>query len=312
MTSELVETAQAIQDCLARVIHGKGERLRLVVMAVLAGGHVLIEDIPGVGKTTLARAMARSVDGSFRRIQFTPDLLPTDITGVNVFRPEDGSFQFKPGPLFANFVLADEINRASPRTQSALLEAMSEEQVTVDGQAHSLPRPFAVLATQNPVEYHGTYPLPEAQLDRFMVQMALGYPPAEDERRLVLRRRREDPVARLTPVVDLQQLEALRRAVDEVAIERSVADYLFRVVAATRGHPQLQIGVSPRGSLLYARMARARAFCLGRAYVLPEDIKQLAVPVLAHRVLLDTKAKYEGCDRTSLVAELADGVAVPR
>ncbi len=304
--------ARAIGDALAGVIRGKRDKLELVTLAVMAGGHVLIEDIPGVGKTTLARAMAGAVDGSFRRIQFTPDLLPTDITGVNVFRPQDGSFYFKEGPLFANFVLADEINRASPRTQSALLEAMSEGQVTVDGTSHALPEPFAVLATQNPVEYHGTYPLPEAQLDRFMVQLALGYPPADDERELVVQRTREDPVDAMEAATTLEDLEQLRRAVDAVQLESSVADYLFRIVVASREHPQLQIGVSPRGTLLFGRIARARSLSQGRDYVLPEDVKELANPALAHRVMLDTKAKYEGIQRSDVIGQILDDTPVPR
>jgi MoxR-like ATPase len=315
MTIPAEETAVRIRemrDNLARVIRGKDDRLDLLLLAVLAGGHALIEDIPGVGKTTLARAIARTVAGTFRRIQFTPDLLPTDITGVNVFRPDDGSFHFKPGPVFAHILLADEINRASPRTQSALLEAMNEGQVTIDGTSHGLPSPFVVIATQNPIEYHGTYPLPEAQLDRFMIQLDLGYPPEEEERQLVLNRTREDPVVSLEPVIDLEGLEELRLRVDAVELEQSVADYLYDIVGATRAHPQLRIGVSPRGALLFARIVRAAALSQGRAYVLPDDVKRLAVPVLAHRVLLDTKAKYEGIDRAAVISEVLDTTRVPR
>jgi MoxR-like ATPase len=309
---QCADQVRAVSESLGQVIRGKDDRLQLVTLAVLAGGHVLIEDIPGVGKTTLARTMARAVAGSFSRIQFTPDLLPTDITGVNVFRPDDGSFSFKPGPIFANFVLADEINRASPRTQSALLEAMSEGQVTMDGTSHHLPQPFTVLATQNPVEYHGTYPLPEAQLDRFMVQLDLGYPPEDDERNLVRNRTREDPVAQLAPAITTDELEQLRATVDTVKLAPPVADYLFDIVSRTRRHPQLRIGVSPRGALLYARIVRARSLSQGRGYALPEDVKVLAVPVLAHRVLLDTKAKYEGVERSTTIGEIVEATQVPR
>lgn len=307
-----VQEMTAVKENLALIIKGKEAKLELAVLALVAGGHMLIEDIPGVGKTTLARALARSIDGKFQRIQFTPDLLPTDITGNNIFNQHEGTFFFSPGPLFANIVLGDEINRASPRTQSALLEAMSEEQVTVDGVSHKLASPFLVLATQNPIDYHGTYPLPEAQLDRFMLQIDLGYPPLDKEQELLMARTRRDPLADLNPVLSLQALEHLCRSVDAVRLEESVSDYLLQIVSATRNHPQLRLGVSTRGALLYGRIVRARALWKGRDYVLPDDVKALALPVLSHRILLDTKAQYGGVPRAEILSEILTAVKVPR
>ena len=303
---------KVLADNLALVIQGKEERIELVIMALVAGGHVLIEDIPGVGKTTLARALAKSVAGKFQRIQFTPDLLPTDITGNNIFNQKDNHFTFNPGPVFAHIVLGDEINRASPRTQSALLEAMSEEQVTVDGVTHKLPTPFIVLATQNPIDYHGTYPLPEAQLDRFMLQVDLGYPPADKEKSLLVNRTRQDPVDQIGPVLSLESLEMLRSSIDGIRMEESVSEYLLAIVQASRQHPQLRLGVSTRGTLLYGRIVRARALMQNRDYVIPDDVKELAIPVLAHRILLDTKAQYGGVARASIIADIISSIKVPR
>lgn len=303
---------KVLADNLALVIQGKEERIELVIMALVAGGHVLIEDIPGVGKTTLARALAKSVAGKFQRIQFTPDLLPTDITGNNIFNQQDNHFTFNPGPVFAHIVLGDEINRASPRTQSALLEAMSEEQVTVDGVTHKLPTPFIVLATQNPIDYHGTYPLPEAQLDRFMLQIDLGYPPADKEKSLLVNRTRQDPVDQIGPVLPLESLEMLRSSIDGIRMEESVSEYLLAIVQASRQHPQLRLGVSTRGTLLYGRIVRARALMQNRDYVIPDDVKELAIPVLAHRILLDTKAQYGGVARASIIADIISSIKVPR
>ena len=309
---EASQRMKAVCDNLAQVIRGKDDKIELVVLALVAGGHVLIEDIPGVGKTTLARALAKTVDGKFNRIQFTPDLLPTDITGINIFNQHENSFSFNPGPLFAHILLGDEINRASPRTQSALLEAMSEEQVTVDGVSHKLPSPFIVLATQNPIDYHGTYPLPEAQLDRFMLQIDIGYPPQDKEQALLISRTRQDPVEAISPILSLESLEQLRGVVDAIHMEPSVSEYLLKIVLASRAHPQLRLGVSTRGTLLYGRIVRTRAIMKGRDYVIPDDVKDLAVPVLAHRILLDTKAQYGGIARVNIISEILASVKVPR
>jgi MoxR-like ATPase len=303
---------QAIIANLSKVILGKEEKIELLVLALVAGGHILIEDIPGVGKTTLARALAKSIDGKFSRIQFTPDLLPTDITGINFYQQSEGKFIFKPGPVFSNILLADEINRASARTQSALLEAMSEEHVTIDGEAHFLPKPFIVLATQNPVEYHGTYPLPEAQLDRFMLQIDLGYPPLDIEESLAINRSSQDPVETIEKVISLEELDTLRASVDHVKIEASISQYLLQIVLATREHPHIRLGVSTRGTLLYARIVRALAILEGRDFVIPEDVKRLAIPVISHRILLNTKAQYSGITAPNIIQEILDAERVPR
>jgi MoxR-like ATPase len=303
---------QAIIANLSRVIQGKEDKIELLVLALVAGGHILIEDIPGVGKTTLARSLAKSIDGIFSRIQFTPDLLPSDITGINVYQQSLGEFTFKGGPIFSNILLADEINRASARTQSALLEAMGEEHVTIDGQTHPLPKPFIVLATQNPVEYHGTYPLPEAQLDRFMLQIDLGYPPLDIEQSLAINRSSQDPVDTLSNIISLDDLIALRDKVDNVKVEKSISKYLLQIIIATRKHAHVRLGVSTRGTLHYARIARALAILEGRDFVIPEDIKKLAIPVMSHRLLLNTKAQYSGITASNIIQEILDLESVPR
>ena len=294
------------------MIRGKADTIRLLVIGMLAAGHVLLEDVPGTGKTTLAKSLARTMDGIFHRIQFTPDLLPSDILGSNVYRPIDGSFEFRHGPVFANVVLADEINRTSPRTQSALLEVMSESHVTIDGVERTLPQPFFVIATQNPIEFHGTYPLPEAQLDRFAVRLTLGYPSPEEELEVLYSQNDSHPFDRLVSVVTCDEVVELQQAIKQVRVERSVGEYILHLVGATRKDVRLRLGVSPRGSLTLYRTAQARAFLEGRDYVLPEDIRALAGPVLAHRMLLETKAKYGGVLPEQIVAELLEKTPVPR
>ena len=297
---------------LSHVIEGKEDKIELLVLALVAGGHILIEDIPGVGKTTLARALSKTIDGKFARIQFTPDLLPSDITGSTIYQQKTGEFNFKSGPIFANIVLADEINRASARTQSALLEAMSEEHVTVDATEYALPQPFIVMATQNPIEYHGTYPLPESQLDRFMLQIDLGYPPLHIEQSLAINRSSEDPINSIQTIITFEELSHLRTTVDKIKIEDSVSQYLMQIVNATRNHPQIRLGVSTRGTLLYARIARALAILEKRDYVIPEDIKRLAIPVINHRILLNTNAEYKGVATKSIIEEILNQEKVPR
>jgi MoxR-like ATPase len=303
---------EAVLDEIGRIVVGKREALTLILTTVLAGGHILIEDLPGLGKTLIARSFAAALGLDFKRVQFTPDLLPTDIVGTSLFNPQDGTFRFKAGPIFANVLIADEINRASPRTQSALLEGLSEQQVTVDGETRSLPSPFLCIATQNPVEFHGTYPLPEASLDRFAAQLSLGYPPEAEERALITEQRGSKLMAPLETVCTLEEVAALQRTVEEVRMEGSVADYLLRVIHATRSHASVRLGVSTRGALVYARMARARALASGRDFVLPEDLKALAVPVLTHRLVLDTRARYAGTDKQALTRDIVSAVPLPR
>jgi MoxR-like ATPase len=300
-----------LRKALGRVIVGKAEVIELLLVGVLGAGHVLIEDVPGVGKTTLAKALARTFRAAFARVQFTPDLLPSDILGSQILNPKDGSLSFHRGPVFTNVLLADEINRASPRTQSALLEAMSEAQVTIDGETHALPSPFFVLATQNPVDYQGTYPLPEAQLDRFLLRIGVGYPGREDERAMLFARQRENPLDAVEAIATIEDLVRMQGEVREVEIKESVADYLLAIVAATREHKSVELGVSPRGSLALFRAAQARAFLAGRRYASPDDVERLAGPVLAHRIVLTTEARYGGTTARAVLAGIVKDTPVP-
>ena len=301
---DVQDFAQTVIDSVERVIVGKREAIDLVMVALLCQGHVLIEDVPGTGKTMLARAVAASLGLSFKRLQCTPDLLPNDITGVSVFNQRSGEFEFKPGPAFVNVLLADEINRATPRTQSALLESMGEGQVTVDGITHSLNRPFLVLATQNPIEYEGTFPLPEAQLDRFLIKLSVGYPSQEDEGRILLNLQREHPITTIEQVVDGHRLLELQRQIWEVHVDDTVRDYIVRLIHATRSHSDLALGASPRGSLSLFKTAQALAALRGRDFVLPDDVKSLAVPTLVHRLIVRPESALRGYTAERILGDL--------
>ena len=300
-----------IRRAVGLVIQGKPEAVELLLIAILAGGHVLVEDVPGVGKTTLAKAMAKVFRVAFSRVQFTPDLLPTDIIGSLVLDPGQGSFSFHKGPIFTNVLLADEINRASPRTQSALLEAMSEAQVTVDGVTYALEAPFFVFATQNPNEFSGTYPLPEAQLDRFLVRIAIGYPDAAAELSMLYARQHEDPLVHLPRLASADDLRAMQAAVRDVEVKPAVGRYLLAVVAATRAHEDVLLGASPRGTVALFRAAQARAYAQGRSYVSPDDVQALAVPVLSHRLALHPEARYGGRGARAVLEAVVQSVRVP-
>ncbi|MGM0555801.1 MAG: AAA family ATPase [Myxococcota bacterium] len=302
----------ALEENVERVFKGKTRVVKYTIACLLAQGHLLLEDVPGVGKTTLATALARSLGVTFRRVQFTSDLLPSDIIGVSVYSSDDGEFEFKPGPLFAGVVLADEINRTTPRTQSALLEAMSEGKVSVDNVTHTLPDPFLVIATQNPLEHHGTYPLPESQLDRFLMRLSIGYPDADIERQLLLDRSLGDPLDTLSPVLDVGEFKALQGKAAEVTLEESVVDYLMEVVRATRNDSRVRIGVSTRGALAIARAARAWALLEGRDFVIPDDLRQLFVPTIAHRVALSGAAgEVDKREAEMIVEEMVAEVPAP-
>ena len=308
---EIQKSAQAIVDNVARVIVGKDDVIELCLVALLCEGHILLEDVPGIGKTTLAKALARSVGCTFKRIQFTPDLLPSDVTGVLYFNQKSQEFEFRPGPVMAQIVLADEINRATPRTQSSLLEAMQERQVTVDVETLRLPRPFMVLATQNPIELEGTFPLPEAQVDRFLMRLALGYPDRAEENDILLRYERDDPLDGLTPVIEAQDLLAMQRQVRDVRVEGSVREYIVDVVRATREHAAVELGVSPRGSLALYNTAQALAALRGRDFVVPDDVKTLAPVVLTHRLIISPQTRLRGRRPEEIVAEIVASVPVP-
>jgi len=305
---------KTLQTNIGQVIKGKDEAIELAVTALLARGHLLIEDVPGVGKTTLAQALARSLSCTFRRVQFTSDLLPSDVIGVTIFNQQRQAFEFKEGPLFANIVLADEINRTTPKTQSSLLEAMNEMQVSVDNRTYPLPRPFMVIATQNPMEHHGTYPLPESQLDRFMMRIRLGYPDEPNEREVVTRSHLHHPVSALNPVLTVEELLHLQEGLDQVRMDDSLVDYLLAIVRATRQTDQFLLGVSPRGAISLHQAAQARALVQGRDYCLPDDVKTLAIPVLAHRLIASHRMELGSShDREAerALTELLTSIPVP-
>jgi MoxR-like ATPase len=306
-----VGTLARLRASLGHVLEGKGDAVDMMIVGVLAGGHVLLEDVPGVGKTTLAKGIARAFDVAFARVQFTPDLLPSDILGTQVLNPREGTFSFHRGPIFTNVLLADEVNRASPRTQSALLEAMNESQATIDGVTYPLPQPFFVVATQNPVDFAGTYPLPEAQLDRFLLRVAIGYPAADAELRMLFSHQRGSPLDAVPRAASAAEWAALQREVREVTVAENVARYILRVVARTRESPELDLGVSPRGALALFRASQAHAVLRGRSYASPDDVQALAVPVLAHRVRLVAQARHGGRTEKSLIEGIVRAVEIP-
>lgn len=313
MATEMRNLVAELEANICRVVLGKADVVRLCTVALLAGEHVLLEDVPGVGKTLIGKAMARSVSGQFCRIQFTPDLLPSDITGGSIYKADTGEFSYVPGPVFANIVLADEINRTTPRTQSALLEAMSDGQVSVDGVSHPLPEPFMVIATQNPFEFEGTYPLPESQLDRFLMRIAVGYPSREDERQVLTSHRVGEPVDTLEPVLSSHDIVALQASVREIRVDEAIHEYLLDLIEGTRTSEELQVGASTRAALCLYRASQALALVEGRDFVVPDDVKRLAIPVLSHRVL--ARGYLNGSQREAIEAiieRLVDSIAIPK
>lgn len=310
--NSVIDKIRQVESELNRVIRGKPEVIHNLLIAFVSGGNILLDDVPGVGKTTLAKALARLVDAQFSRIQFTPDLLPADIIGTNIYNPREGSFQFRPGPVFTNILLADEINRASPRTQSALLECMCEHQVSFGGISRELQAPFMVIATQNPIEFQGTYPLPEAQLDRFAMRLSLGYPSEEAEAEMLADRRSGDPADQLSPVIDGEEILELRRRAADVGMEQTVSNYLLELVRATRGEARLALGASPRAALVLAETARTAALLAGRDYVLPDEVRDLARVVLPHRLVLDSRSRYSGVTAAEIVEDILGKVKIPR
>jgi MoxR-like ATPase len=306
--SQLVRT---VQQNVGQVVIGKAETTELLLVALLTGGHVLLEDVPGIGKTTLAKTMAQSLNCSFARIQFTPDLLPSDVTGLNYYNQKTQTFEFRPGPVLNQIVLADEINRATPRTQSALLEAMQEQQATVDGETYRLPDPFLVIATQNPIELEGTFPLPEAQLDRFLMQLRLGYPNEEEEEQMLLRYQGASPLASLQAVIEVEDILALRRQVWDVHISADVRRYLLKVVRSTREHPAVNLGVSPRGTLALFKASQTLAALRGREYVIPSDVQYLCPFVLTHRIHISPQIRLRGRTPSQVISEITEEVPVP-
>ena len=313
MATEIQNLVGDLEANIGQVVLGKPDVVRMAVVALLAGEHLLLEDVPGVGKTLIAKALAKSVSGEFSRLQFTPDLLPSDIIGSSMFNSKTSEFIYVRGPIFANIVLADEINRTTPRTQSALLEAMSDRQVTVDGQTHTLPNPFMVIATQNPFEFEGTYPLPESQLDRFLMRLSVGYPKRQDEIQVLTSHRAGEPVEHLTPVLDCAQIVSLQDSVKQVTVAETIHEYLLDIVHATRESDELHVGVSTRGAISFYRACQALALVEGRDYVVPDDLKRLAVPIIAHRVI--AKGYLHGGQRSAveaIVRRVVERIAVPR
>jgi len=295
---------QSIAENVGKVMVGQSGAAKLMVVCLAAGGHVLIEDVPGIGKTTMANALAKSIGVSFNRIQFTPDILPSDITGFSMYNPKTGEFEYKPGSIMSNIILADEINRTSPKTQASMLEVMEERHVTVDGVTYDVPDPFMVIATQNPVEYMGTYPLPEAQLDRFLMKITMGYPDSEDEVNILFRFKNSNPLYDLTPVADRNQISELRRQVREVHVERAIGEYIVEIVQSTRRQEHVLLGCSPRASIYLMRASQALALYMGRDYVVPDDVKSLVVPVLAHRMILRQEARIRKITSESILSDL--------
>ena len=314
LTTAAAGRVERLQAAIESVIKGKPEAVRLSIVTLIAGGHLLVEDVPGVGKTTLAQALARALDCSFQRIQFTSDLLPSDVIGLSVYNQHSGVFEWKPGPVFASVVLADEINRTTPKTQSALLEAMAERHVTVEGATHPLPEPFIVIATQNPIEHHGTYPLPESQLDRFMLRLRIGYPDAEDEKQIIRDREHTEPLENLRPVMTGEDIVELQQAVADVAVDEALVDYLMRIVTATRDSEMLDLGVSPRATLALFRAAQALALTEERSYCVPDDIKRLVLPVFAHRLVVSSRfssSLRRSEEAEAVLREIMKTVSVP-
>lgn len=312
--AEAVEKVERLQKAIETVIKGKAEAVRLGIVTLLAGGHLLVEDVPGVGKTTLAHALARALHCSFQRIQFTSDLLPSDVIGLSIYNQHTGVFEWKPGPIFANVVLADEINRTTPKTQSALLESMAERHVTAEGHTHPLPAPFIVVATQNPIEHHGTYPLPESQLDRFMLRLRIGYPEVNDEKQILRDREYSDPLDDLRPVMSASEILDLQQSVADVSVDDALVEYLMRIVAATRDSEMLDLGVSPRGTLSLFRAAQALALTEERNYCIPDDIKRLVLPVFSHRILVSTRfasSMRRSEEAEAVLTEIMKTVSVP-